>query len=63
MNLTVTITCPTCFEPFEIPAPPPSEVPSSMDYDCEICCRHMTIHFWEDDVSGEVVAEAHGLAD
>ena len=36
---TVTVTCPTCFECFEVPAPPVFEVPAQLDYDCEICCR------------------------
>ena len=33
------VTCPTCFETFEVPAPHVSEVPCSVDYDCEVCCR------------------------
>lgn len=57
----VSVTCPTCFSTFEIPAPDPSEVPAAVDYDCEICCRPMVIEFLE--VDGEITAEAHGLAD
>lgn len=63
MNLSTNVTCPTCFEPFETIPPPPSEVPCTVDYDCEICCRPMTIHYWQDDTSGNVIAEAYGLSD
>lgn len=55
------VTCPTCFEEFDVPAPFITEVPCTVDYDCEVCCRPMSIDFWEED--GEVVAEARGLAD
>jgi len=55
------VTCPVCFELFEVPPPHPSEVPCTVDYDCEVCCRPMTISFWEED--GEVFGEAHGLAE
>ncbi|MFU8892898.1 MAG: CPXCG motif-containing cysteine-rich protein [Luteolibacter sp.] len=54
---TSAVTCPTCFEIFEILLPAAHEQPAELDYDCEICCRPMTI-FIEDDV-----AEAHGLGD
>ena len=54
----VTVTCPSCFESFEIAAPPSEELPAELDYDCEICCRPMTILI-EDD-GGEVRAEARG---
>ncbi len=57
----VSITCPTCGESFAIVAPPESEVPSSVDYDCEICCRPMLVSFWEED--GEITGEAQGLGD
>jgi hypothetical protein len=40
---TTPITCPTCFESFEIPIPPDSEMPTEYDYDCEVCCRPMLI--------------------
>jgi hypothetical protein len=55
------VTCPTCFEGFDVPAPHLTEVPCSVDYDCEVCCRPMTIDFWEEDE--EVVGQARGLAD
>ncbi|MFZ4767637.1 MAG: CPXCG motif-containing cysteine-rich protein [Roseimicrobium sp.] len=55
------VTCPTCFENFDVPEPHVSEVPCSVDYDCEICCRPMVIAYWEED--GEVAGEATGLAD
>lgn len=56
-----SVTCPTCFEEFEVPAPHFSEVPCTVDYDCEVCCRPMSISFWEEDE--EIVAEAYGLGD
>lgn len=56
-----SVVCPTCFEEFEVPAPHLSEVPCSVDYDCEVCCRPMNIEFWEED--DEVVAQAHGLSE
>lgn len=40
---TTSVTCPTCFESFEIPIPPQSEMPTEYDYDCEVCCRPMLI--------------------
>lgn len=58
---TVAITCPACFETFEVNPPPPEEVPCTVDYDCEICCRPMIIEFRDED--GEVTATAHGLAE
>ena len=58
---TAEVTCPTCFETFEVPAPHESEVPCSVDYDCEVCCRPMQIHFSEED--GGIVAQASGLGD
>lgn len=53
------ITCPHCFEDFSIPAPPLNELPASWDYDCEVCCRPMVIHFHldGDTVYGEAVAD------
>lgn len=50
------VTCPTCFENFSVPGPAPSEVPAQWDYDCEVCCRPMVIHFYLDGI--EIVAEA-----
>lgn len=55
------VTCPTCFENFDVPAPHITEVPCTVDYDCEVCCRPMSIEFWEED--DEVVGQAVGLAD
>ena len=40
---TAPVTCPTCFESFEITVPPEQEMPAESDYDCEICCRPMLI--------------------
>jgi hypothetical protein len=57
----VSVTCPSCFESFEVQAPAMGEVPAEWDYDCEVCCRPMVIAFTEDD--GEVVAEARGIDD
>ena len=51
------VTCPTCFEVFEVGVPHPDEMPAEVDYDCEVCCRPMTIVFTEDEVY------ARGLAD
>jgi hypothetical protein len=56
----VTVTCPSCFEAFEIAAPPPEELPADLDYDCEVCCRPMVIAVWEAE-DGEPAAEARGL--
>ena len=44
------ITCPTCFEVFEVAVPHPDEMPTEVDYDCEVCCRPMMIFFTEDEV-------------
>ena len=57
----VEVTCPFCFESFEIAAPAPGELPAVLDYDCEICCRPMEIDIREDD--GMITAEAHGNAE
>ncbi len=55
------VTCPACFQVFEVPAPPLSELPAELDYDCEICCRPMLIRFFEEE--GQPAAEARGLDD
>ena len=55
------VTCPTCFEIFDAPEPHVSEVPCSLDYDCEVCCRPMLIEFWEDEDG--IAGQAVGLAD
>ncbi|MGE9271402.1 MAG: CPXCG motif-containing cysteine-rich protein [Verrucomicrobiales bacterium] len=43
----VEVQCPTCFEWFSVGAPEPNEWPTEFDYDCEICCRPLTIGFSE----------------
>lgn len=55
------VTCPACFEVFEIAVPPPPELPAELDYDCEVCCRPMWISVAVS--GGGVVAEARGLGD
>jgi hypothetical protein len=44
------VTCPTCFEVFEVAVPHSDEMPTEVDYDCEVCCRPMMIVFTEDEV-------------
>jgi hypothetical protein len=51
------VTCPTCFEVFEVALPHPDEMPCEVDYDCEVCCRPMVIVFTEDDVYARGLAE------
>lgn len=51
------VTCPTCFETFNIALPHPDEQPTELDYDCEICCRPMIILIEDDS------AQARGLAE
>lgn len=51
------VTCPTCFEVFEVALPHPDETPVEVDYDCEICCRPMVLVF------SNQTAHARGLAD
>jgi len=55
----LTVTCPCCFESFEIAAPPPEELPAEFDYDCEICCRPMVIVCTAD--GDQIRAEARGI--
>ncbi len=45
LESTLGIICPTCGESFAVVPPPPSETPCQVDYDCEICCRPLIIHF------------------
>lgn len=59
---TVAVICPACFQEFEVVAPFPGELPSDVDYDCEICCRPMRIAFIEE-TDGEVIGSAYGLGD
>lgn len=47
---TEPVTCPTCFEVFEVAVPPVDEMPTEVDYDCEVCCRPMVIVFTEEEV-------------
>ncbi|HUJ42969.1 MAG TPA: CPXCG motif-containing cysteine-rich protein [Opitutaceae bacterium] len=55
----VTVTCPSCLQRFQVAAPPLEELPTELDYDCEICCRPMEICI---DVDGEEIrAEARGI--
>ena len=56
MTETTPVTCPTCFEVFEVAVPHPDELPAELDYDCEVCCRPMVITY---DAQGW--AEARGL--
>ena len=51
------VTCPTCFEVFEVAVPHQDEMPAEVDYDCEVCCRPMVIVFTGDEVY------ARGLGD
>jgi len=54
---TIELTCPTCFQRFEITAPPEAELPARFDYDCEVCCRPMEVCV-EASEEGELFAEA-----
>jgi len=51
------VTCPTCFEVFEVAVPHPDEMPAEVDYDCEICCRPMIIVFMENEVYAKGLGE------
>lgn len=58
---TTPVTCPSCFQEFEVPSPSYNEVPCDVDYDCEICCRPLRILFTEEE--GEVFGTAYGLGE
>lgn len=58
---THSVVCPTCFQEFQVPLPALPEVPSEVDYDCEICCRPMILAFEEEE--GEVTAFARSIHD
>lgn len=58
---TTPVTCPSCFQEFEVPAPSFTETPCDVDYDCEVCCRPLRIYFEEAD--GEVIGTAYGLGE
>ena len=51
------VTCPTCFEVFEVAVPHPDEMPTEVDYDCEICCRPMMIVFTSQEVYAKGLGE------
>ena len=55
------ITCPSCFQVFEVSAPGFDEIPCDVDYDCEVCCRPLRI--WFDEQDGEITAEGRGLGE
>ncbi len=44
MEIT-SVTCPSCFELFDVAQPPSEECPCEVDYDCEVCCRPMIIQY------------------
>jgi hypothetical protein len=54
-----SVTCPSCFESFAIAVPPRSELPTELDYDCEICCRPMVIFIAAD--GDDTRADARGI--
>ena len=62
MDDWLSVVCPSCFEAFQVPGVTPAEVPGQLDYDCEVCCRPMVLHFSEDG-QGEVIVEALSLDD
>lgn len=49
------VQCPSCFEFFAVPVPPPAECPTDLDYDCEVCCRPMVLSV---DREGQVQARS-----
>ena len=57
----VTVTCPSCFQQFQIAVPAPDELPAELDYDCEVCCRPMVINITGED--GDIQACASGIGD
>ena len=57
------VTCPSCFEIFEVVLPREEETPCELDYDCEICCRPLLIQCWIEEGSGSMAVEALGLGD
>ncbi|MEJ6571529.1 MAG: CPXCG motif-containing cysteine-rich protein [Akkermansiaceae bacterium] len=54
---TTSVTCPSCFEAFQVALPAAEECPCEVDYDCEVCCRPMIISFSEN------MADARSLDD
>jgi hypothetical protein len=60
----VSVTCPSCFQTFEVAGPAAEECPTEWDYDCEVCCRPMVIAFTCEGGDGDDVwADARGLND
>ncbi|PTY05955.1 CPXCG motif-containing cysteine-rich protein [Opitutaceae bacterium EW11] len=57
----ITVICPACGERFEIPTPESEELPAELDYDCEICCRPMTVTV--EVLRGQLRVESHGIAE
>lgn len=51
------VTCPTCFEVFEVAVPPADELPAEVDYDCEVCCRPLVLVFTRDETYAKGLAE------
>jgi len=45
---TVPVTCPSCFEVFEVPLSEAGVEFIQLDYDCEVCCRPMVIEVFPD---------------
>jgi len=37
------IICPVCGELFDVSTIPPEDFGSTLDYDCEVCCRPLLI--------------------
>jgi hypothetical protein len=59
MDSFVEVTCPHCFQPFEISLAG-LEGADEIDYDCEVCCRPLLVRLSEG-AEGEVTAEASSL--
>ena len=55
----VNVICPSCLQRFPIAVPPRDELPTELDYDCEICCRPMVVFL--EDVEDEIRAEARSI--
>ena len=45
---TVEVMCLTCGEWFAVAMPAWDELPCTVDYDCEVCCRPLVIEFTDD---------------
>ena len=52
------VTCPFCFQTFLVAAPAVDSLPVSVDYDCEVCCRPMLLHFELEDETVTATADA-----